>query len=103
MSGTEDLRPGHMTFARCFAQYGYQTVACGKLHHTGIDQMPGWLRRCGRGVAVDPDLVTGRVHPMPVPMELKWPQDKQVRRAGPSRASLETEDEYAVRGGLDRL
>lgn len=92
-----------MTFARCFAQYGYQTVACGKLHHTGIDQMPGWLRRCGRGVAVDPDLVTGRVHPMPVPMELKWPQDKQVRRAGPSRASLETEDEYAVRGGLDRL
>lgn len=57
-------------------------------------------------------LVTGRVNPMLVPMGLKWPQDKKVlkwpqdkkvRRAGPGRASLETEDEYAVRGGLDRL
>ncbi|WP_329567218.1 hypothetical protein [Streptomyces sp. NBC_01361] len=92
-----------MTFARRFAQYGYQTVACGKLHHTGIDQMPGWLRRCGGDIAVDPDLVTDRVNPMPVQIELKWRQDKQVRRAGPGRASLETEDTYAVRGGLDRL
>ncbi|MFI9777426.1 sulfatase-like hydrolase/transferase [Streptomyces sp. NPDC051956] len=32
----EELRPGPMTFARRFALCGYQTVACGKLHHTGM-------------------------------------------------------------------
>ncbi|WP_406102349.1 hypothetical protein OG698_08310 [Streptomyces sp. NBC_01003] len=73
-----------MTFARRFALCGYQTVACGKLHHTGIDQMQGWLRRCGGNVAVDPDLVTGRVNPMPVPMELKWPQDKESGARDPA-------------------
>ncbi|GAA3485103.1 hypothetical protein GCM10018966_096350 [Streptomyces yanii] len=99
----EDLPPGHMTFARRFAQYGYQTVACGKLHHAGVDQMQGWLRRYGADIAMDPGLVPGRVEPMPVPMDLKWPQDKEVRRAGPGRASHEIDDEYAVQGALDYL
>lgn len=35
----ENLPPGHMTFARRFAQYGYQTVAAGKQNHTGSDQI----------------------------------------------------------------
>ncbi|MGW1005036.1 sulfatase-like hydrolase/transferase [Streptomyces sp. NPDC002520] len=99
----EDLPPGHMTFARRFAQYGYQTVACGKLHHDGVDQMQGWLRRYGADIAMDPGLVPGRIEPIPVPMDLKWPQDKEVRRAGPGRASHEIDDEYAVQGALDYL
>ena len=43
----EDLAPGHMTFARRLSQYGYATVACGKLHHNGTDQMQGWTSRIG--------------------------------------------------------
>ena len=43
--GWRDLRPGHMTFARLFSQYAYETVAFGKLHHQGSDQMQGWTQR----------------------------------------------------------
>ena len=39
--GWIDLAVGHMTFARRFSQYAYQTVACGKLHHFGSDIMQG--------------------------------------------------------------
>ena len=37
----QDLPAGSMTFARCLAAAGYETVACGKLHHMGGDQMQG--------------------------------------------------------------
>ncbi|MFC6964804.1 sulfatase-like hydrolase/transferase [Halocatena marina] len=37
----EDLPPQSMTFARRLAQYGYDTVAAGKLHHTGEDKDQG--------------------------------------------------------------
>lgn len=38
----DDLPPFSNTFARVLSQYGYTTVAAGKLHHVGIDQMQGW-------------------------------------------------------------
>ncbi|MDQ3656455.1 MAG: sulfatase-like hydrolase/transferase, partial [Chloroflexota bacterium] len=41
----DDLAPGYMTFARRFAQHAYATVACGKVHHFGTDQMQGWTHR----------------------------------------------------------
>ncbi|MDD4888949.1 MAG: sulfatase-like hydrolase/transferase [Phycisphaerae bacterium] len=40
-----DLAPGYPTFARRFAQYAYDTVCSGKLHHIGPDQMQGWTQR----------------------------------------------------------
>ncbi len=40
-----DLAPGYPTYARRFAEYAYQTVCAGKLHHLGTDQMQGWTRR----------------------------------------------------------
>lgn len=40
-----DLAPGYHTYARRFAQYAYETVCAGKLHHIGTDQMQGWTQR----------------------------------------------------------
>jgi choline-sulfatase len=40
-----DLAPGYHTFARRFAEYAYQAVCAGKLHHLGADQMQGWTKR----------------------------------------------------------
>ena len=49
----QDLPPHSRTFARYFAEAGYYTVACGKLHHRGTDPMQGWLHRIGSETAVD--------------------------------------------------
>lgn len=43
----DDLPPFYRTFARTFSENAYNTVCCGKLHHTGLDQMQGWQRRIG--------------------------------------------------------
>ena len=56
----QDLPVGHMTFARRFSQYAYHTVAAGKLHHTGTDQMLGWSQRIGSAMQVAPHFVAGR-------------------------------------------
>ena len=59
----QDLPTGHMTFARRFSQYAYHTVAAGKLHHTGPDQMQGWSQRIGSAMQVAPiSLKRGRSH-----------------------------------------
>lgn len=94
----EDLPAGHMTFARRFAQYGYQTVACGKLHHMGPDQMQGWLRRFGADVTVDPAAVEDRVVDVTAPLSFKWPQAKEVRRAAAGQAFHDREDQPAIDG-----
>ena len=43
----EDLPADYSTFPKLLAAYGYETVACGKLHHMGKDQMQGYTRRIG--------------------------------------------------------
>ena len=43
--GWIDLAPGYRTFAREFSRRAYTTVASGKLHHIGPDQMQGWRTR----------------------------------------------------------
>ncbi|MGS2617778.1 sulfatase-like hydrolase/transferase [Micromonospora sp. LZ34] len=99
----EDLAPGHMTFARRFAQYGYATVACGKLHHTGPDQMQGWTARVGGDVTLDPRHVAGRAVDTTNPIGHKWPIAKEVRRAGAGRGPCAVADEYTVLGAIDYL
>jgi|GEM_PF-3428793 len=47
-----DLEPGAPTFTRWFAEHGYYTACCGKLHHRGPDLMQGWLQRIGSETAV---------------------------------------------------
>lgn len=98
----QDLEPGAMTFARRFSQYGYQTVACGKLHHMGPDQMQGWRRRLGADLDVHTPYVEGRV---PEAFEhfteqgsWKWPMVDEIRRAGLGHNPWADDDEYAVLG-----
>jgi choline-sulfatase len=104
----EDLAPGSMTFARRFAQYAYATVACGKLHHMGSDQMQGWTQRVGGDVSVSPRYIAGRqgaefaryIRPT---RAVKWSDAKEIQRAGIGRGRNVLRDEYAVQGALDYI
>jgi len=100
----EDLAPGHMTFARRLSQYGYATVACGKLHHNGTDQMQGWTRRIGDGMSLRHDFIEGRnleaMRDLPLATEHKWSQAKEVKRAGIGRGPMYSSDEYTLDGAL---
>ncbi len=100
----EDLAPGHMTFARRLSQYGYATVACGKLHHNGTDQMQGWTRRIGDGMSVRHDFIEGRnpeaMRGLPLPTEHKWNHIKEVKRAGIGHGPLHGADDYTLAGAL---
>jgi len=102
----QDLAPGSMTFARQLARHGYETVACGKLHHLGTDQMQGWTRRIAGDMTVashfiderDTDAYTRYVRPM---TEVKWSDAKEIARAGVGRAPSAREDEHALQGAFN--
>ncbi len=83
--GWIDLKPGYMTFARRFAEYAYQTVCCGKLHHMGQDQMQGWLHRPS-GDVEDHDAVGAikeELDKYKRPFtDFKWSDAKEIKRAG---------------------
>ena len=100
----EDLAPGHMTFARRLSQFGYATVACGKLHHNGVDQMQGWTRRIGGDMSVRHDYIPDRdldaFRNLPLATEHKWPPPKEVKRAGIGRGPMYGADAYTLDGAL---
>jgi len=104
----DDLSPGYMTFARRFAQYAYATVAAGKLHHTGVDQMQGWTQRIGADMQVgvrhipDRDLASFERYHLP-PASDKWSDVKEILRAGVGRGPCIERDEYALAGALGYL
>lgn len=84
--GWIDLPPNHLTFARQFARYAYQTTCCGKLHHEGPDQMQGWLARPYGDMRVNPRLLEGNLAEefaryQPAPGQGKWSNQKEVERA----------------------
>jgi len=102
----DDLQPGSMTFARRFAQYAYETVACGKLHHMGTDQMQGWTRRIGGDVSVSSRyIVDGMDEEFSAnerPFEsFKWSDAKEIMRAGIGRSFYGIDDEYTLHGTLN--
>lgn len=93
----EDIAPGSPTFARWFADHGYYTVACGKLHHRGPDPMQGWLHRIGAEIAVD----------WPAPFRDrraigrgKWRGAEDLHTAGPGISPLALHDDYSIAGAL---
>lgn len=100
----EDLAPGYMTWPRLLSQYAYETVACGKLHLIGPDQMQGFTRRIGSESTVKPQYIPGR-HPECFEsfheFRQKWDEGKEVRRAGIGKGPSQKQDEYAIRGALD--
>lgn len=106
--GWVDLPPGHMTFARRFSQYAYDTVACGKLHHQGTDIMQGWTRRIGDEAQLSPQAIPGRQEDLfakyvPSTASVKWSDAKEIQRAGIGRAQHISQDEYTVQGALDYI
>lgn len=102
----QDLPMGHMTFARRFSQYAYHTVASGKLHHTGIDQMQGWTQRIGSAIQMGSHFIEGRDDDSFARYarglsSVKWSDTKEVLRAGVGRSPHIVQDEYALTGALD--
>ncbi|WP_435320884.1 sulfatase-like hydrolase/transferase [Haloarchaeobius sp. TZWSO28] len=104
----DDLPPESMTWARRLAQYGYETVAAGKLHHMGTDKAQGWTKRigmvggCNVPLADDaPELDSGTG-----PLSGKWTDAKEVRRAGTGKPDVgwkDETDEYCVQGALNYI
>jgi choline-sulfatase len=98
VSPEHDLSPGSRTFARQFTEAGYDTAACGKLHHGGRDQMQGWTKRYGEHGPGDVyDVEAPEVRESDV-SEGKWRSVKEVKRAGPGRATNRLKDDHAVDG-----
>ena len=103
---SEDLSPGHMTFARRFAQWGYMTTVGGKLHHQGVDQMQGWTRRIAGDIALAPQYVLDRQeeefarHVRPT-STVKWSDAKEIHRAGIGQGPHVVEDAFTVQGVLN--
>jgi len=95
-----DLPPGAPTFARWFADHGYYTVACGKLHHRGPDQMQGWLQRIGSDTAVYwPEAFSGRNQIG----RRAWRGAEDIRGAGPGVSPYALHDDLTVQGACDFL
>ncbi|HRJ74163.1 MAG TPA: sulfatase-like hydrolase/transferase, partial [Terrimicrobiaceae bacterium] len=94
----DDIAPGSPTFARWFTEHGYYTVACGKLHHRGPDQMQGWMHRIGSETAVRwPEAFSGRAQIG----RRKWRGAEDLRNAGAGLSPLALHDEYSVQGACD--
>jgi choline-sulfatase len=107
----DDLAPGSMTFARRFSEYAYYTLACGKLHHPGPDQMQGWIRRITmEDQIIGPRYVDGAVESEFAKLGRsdedrkgnlsgkKWTMQKEIKRAGPGRSPYTNWDELATFG-----
>lgn len=93
-----DLPPGSETFARHFSEHGYLTVACGKLHHRGPDQMQGWMQRIGSEQAVRwPEKFGQRSQIGRRP----WQGAADVTAAGPGVSPLALHDDLTVQGACD--
>jgi len=104
--GWKDLEPGHPTFARVFAQHAYQTVACGRLMHQGYDVMQGWTHRIGDDINERENYIDGKgedefkKHLRPF-RDYKWPDAKDIHRAGIGRSHVQITDDYTVLGALN--
>jgi choline-sulfatase len=98
----EDLQPGARTFARVFSEAGYLTVACGKLHHRGPDQMQGWLQRIGAECAVQWPNTYGAEGREQIG-RLKWRGAHELEIAGPGTSPLSLHDRHTVDGAIDFL
>jgi choline-sulfatase len=97
---SDDIAPESQTFARWFRDHGYYTLACGKLHHRGPDQMQGWMHRIGSEMAVRwPEAYADRVQIG----RRKWAGASDLKNAGAGVSPLGIHDDYTVRGVSDFL
>lgn len=116
----DDLTPGYMTFAKRFSQYAYKTVACGKLHHMGSDQLQGFTHIRGCHENIDSRYIEGRVEEEfaryeqlveketdskapETPSPNKWSDTKEILRAGIGKPRHNFNDKYATLGAIDYI
>ena len=104
----QDLPPNSRTFARQFTENGYCTVASGKLHHRGIDQMQGWMIRVAGDCAVDRKFYEAQSNsaaakPASTAISNKWSDSKEIRRAGPGDSAYARADRLSVQGLKDYI
>jgi len=95
----DDIAPGSPTFARSFSEAGYQTVACGKLHHRGPDQMQGWMQRVGAECAIDWPATPANKGRGQIG-RLKWRGAAEIELAGPGVSPTTIQDRYTVDGAI---
>lgn len=94
----DDLPAGALTFPRLLSRQGYETVACGKLHHVGPDQMQGYTKRIGAECEVAQPYIPGLERPFDA-FAQKWSQEEEVLRATDRGKSYHIrQDELAVLG-----
>lgn len=104
--GWFDLEPGYLTIPRYFSQNSYYTIAAGKLHHEGIDQMQGWIQRIGNDMKISPRFIENKNIPLckenSRPFhETKWSDPKEIQEAKIGKAFHNKMDEYTVKGTID--
>ena len=101
---SSDLAPGYMTYSRRLSQYGYNTVAAGKLSHHGPDQMQGWTQRIAGDVKLLPKYIDDLQEEEASKYKRqfsKWSETKEVLRAGVGRGPSTVNDEFTVQGALN--
>lgn len=96
----EDLAPNYQTFPRILSQHGYNTVAAGKLHLVGYDQMQGFTHRIGRDTQMMDRYVENVKEPFvrKANASFKWSQSKEVQKAGIGYSVNARIDEYSTLG-----
>jgi choline-sulfatase len=97
-----------MTWARRLAQYGYETVAAGKLHHAGPDKAQGWTRLIGANGGCEVELAEDapEVSESDRPGSAKWSDAKEVQRAGTGKPDVGWKngtDDYRVEGARNYI
>lgn len=106
--GWVDLPPGHMTFARRFSEYAYNTLCFGKLHHFGADAMQGWTQRPYGDTATSHHAI-GQANAEALarynqPLgDVKWSDTKEVLRAGIGPSPYQLRDWRATQVACDNI
>lgn len=100
----QDIAPDVVTYPQWFAAHGYTTVAAGKMHLQGPDQMKGWQHRIGYD-QVGPALSIAGFEKMTdvakqrrVPGTGKWAWKDEVKKARYGEGYWNRHDRYAVKG-----
>lgn len=104
--GWIDLAPGYRTFARDFTRYAYTTVASGKLHHIGPDQMQGWRTRIAPDAEISDAYIEDGIasefsrYTPPVGTG-KWSNQRELEEARVADGPYQQFDRRAVTATLD--
>ena len=96
----DDLPPSSQTFAAQFTRFGYRTVAAGKLHHHGTDQMQGWQVRVAGDCEISSRFAQNQNSPAFTKPAIanKWDEKKEIQRAGAGCSGYARRDQLAVEG-----